>query len=363
MRRPRSRNPLPGSPGRLGGPLALLALASCAAPLQGSLAPDARPDRLLRARGPLPSRIEHPLGLTLLSMRPRTARTVAPGSGAVAVELTHTTIHEVGSEGGDGAVFDGELTHGSVRLIGGLDERTDVEVELGLLYTTSGFLDQFIDDWHEMLGLPDGGRSRRDEDQFDMRLVNDNVLLWELEEDALEVMDLPVIVTRRLRDEDEHGPAIAARLGLELPLGDEDRGFGNGQLDLGTGVLLERSLGRWTITAGIDWVWTGDPDRFEENGVALRDLLHLRRAPRGRLPTPRHPRPLAADPARVGLASRARRAGPGGDRPRDAGPRPRRGLGRTSRRHVALRLPRGAGGGQRAGLHAPARRDLGLLSR
>lgn len=275
MRRPRSRNPLPGSPGRLGGPLALLALASCAAPLQGSLAPDARPDRLLRARGPLPSRIEHPLGLTLLSMRPRTARTVAPGSGAVAVELTHTTIHEVGSEGGDGAVFDGELTHGSVRLLGGLDERTDVEVELGLLYTTSGFLDQFIDDWHEMLGLPDGGRSRRDEDQFDMRLVNDNVLLWELEEDALEVMDLPVIVTRRLRDEDEHGPAIAARLGLELPLGDEDRGFGNGQLDLGTGVLLERSLGRWTITAGIDWVWTGDPDRFEENGVALRDLLHL----------------------------------------------------------------------------------------
>ena len=38
--------------------------------------------------------------------------------------------------------------------------------------------------------------------------------------------DVPLVLTRAVRDEDAEGPGVALRVGVELPTGSEDRGFG-----------------------------------------------------------------------------------------------------------------------------------------
>jgi len=254
---------------------ALLSSLLALAPLTACTAPGWADDPAPRVRGPLASRTQHPLSLTFLALRPRRAVTQAEGTYGVAAESAYTTLYESRQGMGERAAFDGELWRGAARVRYGLGENTDVEAELALVYTTSGFLDDFVRAWHEFFLLPDGGRDEAVDGQYEMRLRQGGVTLYELEEDRLGFGDVPVIITHNLREEDEDGPALAARFGVELPLGSEDRGFGNGKIDAGTGVLLERSLGRFTLFGGLDYIYTNDASSFAGSAVEIDNLVTI----------------------------------------------------------------------------------------
>jgi hypothetical protein len=87
--------------------------------------------------------------------------------------------------------------------------------------------------------------------------------LYALEDNRLGLQDIPLILTRELRSEDAHGPALAVRAAVELPTGSQRRGFGNGAPDFGLGLVGERSWGRVTATFGLDLHFPGQPDRLE----------------------------------------------------------------------------------------------------
>ena len=229
-----------------------------------------------RVRGPLAARIQHPLGLTFLAHRPRAASVMARGESGIALETSYTSIFEVGDQGGDVVVFDGETARGSVRLRHGLGAGFDLEIEGGVLYPTSGFLDGFLDDFHTNLLLPDGGRGDMEEDQYLVRVLKDGSTLYELEEDRVGWVDTSFALTRELQRETNDAPGIAARVAIELPTGSEDRGFGNGGVDWGGGVGLEKSVGRWTWTAGLDVTFPAQPDAFARAGVTIRDIFQGR---------------------------------------------------------------------------------------
>lgn len=246
--------------------LALTLPGACSAP---GWADDPAP----HVRGPLSSRTQHPLSLTFLSLRPRRASTQAEGTYGFAAESVYTTLYESQQGTGERAAFDGELWRGAGRVRYGLSESTDIETELALVYTTSGFLDDFVRWWHDLFLLPDGGRDAAEDGQYEMRLRQGGSTLYELEEDRLGFGDLPVVITHSLRAEDEDGPALAVRAGIELPLGSDDRGFGSGKIDAGTGALLERSIGRVTLFGGLDYVYTNDASSFSGSAVEINDLF------------------------------------------------------------------------------------------
>ena len=226
-------------------------------------------------RGPLPTRNQHPVSLTFLHMRPRRAVTTAPGRTELTLQGSYTSIYEVDSLPGQAIHFDGELAHAGLSLRRGIAEGTDLEVGLALAFATGGFLDRFVDGFHELFHLPNQGRDEAESDQFRMRLRRRGEEIYDLEEDHVGFGDVPIVVAHRLREEDERGPAVALRAGIELPTGSTDKGFGNGELDYGAGLLAERSLGRWTWTGALDVTVTGQPDAWSKGDVEANDLVHV----------------------------------------------------------------------------------------
>ncbi|MAF64345.1 MAG: hypothetical protein CMJ84_01625 [Planctomycetes bacterium] len=237
-------------------PTVLLALVACSS-LPG-FAEDPRP----RVRGPLPARNQHPLALTQISLRPRRPLTTPRGDATLAVGVSYSSIEEIGSIDEQAVSFDGELLRIDSRLRYGLSGRSDLEVELPLLFTTSGFLDAFIESWHELLTLPGGGRTYVEDDQWQMTISDGDDVLFELEEDRLALGDLALIYTSLFQEEGKRVPAMAWRVGVELPTGSESAGFGNGALDFGLGLAGEKNLGRVTSTFGLAWRMPGQSEGF-----------------------------------------------------------------------------------------------------
>ena len=63
---------------------------------------------------------------------------------------------------------------------------------------------------------------------------------------------------------------VAWRLGLDLPVGDQDKGYGNGALEWALGVAASRDVGRTTHFLGASFVDVAGADGFE--GSPAREL-------------------------------------------------------------------------------------------
>ena len=100
-------------------------------------------------------------------------------------------------------------------------------------------------------------------------------MAYRLEEDRLGFGDVPVVLTHQVRTQDADGPAVAVRAGVELPLGSEGRGFGNGGVDWGVGALLERTWHRWSLFGGLNWISPHQGSSFKDAGVELLDRVEL----------------------------------------------------------------------------------------
>lgn len=234
------------------------------------------PDPAPVVRGPAPVRLQHPVAHSLLAFRPRRARARDSGRPGIALDTAYSSIFmNARNPAGDVVLLDGEVLHTSLRARAGLGARTDLELELPFLYTTSGFLDAFVDNWHALFGLPGGNRRSRPRNGFAMHWESEGRRVWELESDRIGLLDIPVIVTHTLIEESEESAAVAVRAGVQLPTGSESSGFSNGELDYGLGVLFERSRGRWTFSGAADYVFTGRSAALEAAGIDLDDLWDL----------------------------------------------------------------------------------------
>lgn len=222
-------------------------------------------------RGPLPLRTNGPLVQSFLTLRPRSAETVAPGAAELRVVSAYSSIFEVG-DGTAGAVsFDGELWRTSALFRTGLSASTDLEVEVPFVYASSGFLDVFIETWHALLGFPDGGRETRPQFDYDMDITALGQEAWQMTGNRLGLGDVPIVVTHRFVDARRATPAVFVSGAVELPVGSEEDGFGNGEIDWGLGVGLESHVTDWTFGAGAGWTDRARPQSFARVGMDVED--------------------------------------------------------------------------------------------
>jgi len=226
-------------------------------------------------RGPVAMRPHQPNKLTFLALPLRTPNTVAQGRSEFTLHSAYSSMFENGIVPDESVVLDGEIWRTAGALRHGVGPDTDVEFELAVVYASSGFLDRFVESWHELLGLPGGGREERPRFEYEMELTQNGQQVYELEGHEVGLGDLPIVVTHRLLEAGAGTPALALRAGIELPTGSESKGFGNGELDAGAGVLVEQRFGRWILAGSVDYVLTGQPSSFAGAGVDARDDLAL----------------------------------------------------------------------------------------
>lgn len=248
-----------------------LALATCTG--CASMLPTDAPRPIVR--GPIAVKTNAPIAGNFLQLRPRATTTTPVGAAAIAISSSYSSIFENGHAGGNDVVLDGELWRNSVTLRTGVTSRADVEVELSLVYAASGFLDDIVDTWHDFLGLPTGGREERPRGKYEMRIEKDGREAFRLEGNELGLGDVPIVLTQRIVDESASSPGIALRAGVELPIGAESKGFGNGGIDWGGGACVERTFGRCTLSGGAYYVFVATPDSFDEARIESADQLYV----------------------------------------------------------------------------------------
>lgn len=252
---------------------ALLLASACAStdalpaePPRATTGADAR-------RGPMPLRTNGPLVQVFPVLRPRAAATTPAGTVDLQVVSAYSSIFEVGETAAGSVEFDGELWRTSLMLRTGLGPATDVDVELPVMYASSGFLDVFVEAWHDALGLPNSGRETRERFEYDMSVHAGSATVYELEGDQLGVGDIPVVLTQRVVDERGSRPAVYLQGLVELPTGDESDGFGNGEFDYALGFGLEWNVDAWSFGAGAHWAFRSEPTSFDEVGWKTEDGL------------------------------------------------------------------------------------------
>lgn len=249
------------------GPLAALLLSACLAPSPAPV-----------VRGPLPTLLPHPLAALTLGFRPRRAATQPAGTTGLLLAASYANLFSKGAAGPIAVSVDGELAGLSLLVRHGLGARADLEVELPVHYATGGFLDPAIEGFHALFSLPNAERELSPEGDFHVRLEAAGDPIYRLEDERLELSDVPLVLTLGSGPPGTAPEARwrgALRLGVELPLGSQARGFGNGGVDLGAAALFERSRGRWTQHASLAAVRVAQPDAFEAAGVRLEDYAEL----------------------------------------------------------------------------------------
>jgi hypothetical protein len=172
----------------------------------------------------------------------------------------------------DSFLFDFELTRANLALQYGLLDRLAVGLEIPMLYTWKGFLDEPIKAFEDVTGFKRTIRSERPQHLFSYMLQKDGSTALRGTSGSIGIGDIALSAKALLREEGHWTPAIAGRFGLKLPTGDDDRALGSGEVDVGLGVALEKTLGpaRIYFNAGLT-IPTGEP--FSGTGIDSLPML------------------------------------------------------------------------------------------
>ncbi|HEB54629.1 MAG TPA: DUF3187 family protein [bacterium] len=243
---------------RLASKVGMLALAACVA------SPD--------LRGPLAVRNQHPAQLTVLHLDPTSAEVLPPGQTRTRIDAAYTSLFLFGSRPGSSWYMDGEYLRSALDLAVGLGHGLQLGVQIAGAHTSGGFLDGFLIDYHELFGFPDQNRSTTERDRFRVDAQRGSDTVWSVERAGAELLDVPVQLTWQLRKPGERRLGVVLRGGIELPTGDDERGYGNGAVDVGLGIAFDYRIAGVGFTGQLGHTFAGTPGRAESFGLTFADV-------------------------------------------------------------------------------------------
>jgi len=120
-----------------------------------------------------------------------------------------------------------------------LGDSWELSAEVPVLNLNRGFMDDMLGDFHRALGLPNYGREQRPKNEFLYEVRKDGLLLLRGRDGGTGLGDIRVSAKKMLLKDD---PVLSVAAGIELPTGDPHKGYGNGSVDAGLTVLLNKGL-------------------------------------------------------------------------------------------------------------------------
>jgi Protein of unknown function (DUF3187) len=222
--------------------------------------------------GPFPIRSLSPIQLLYFQFTPERAVPIPRQSWSVRFDLLEANYLARDDHRDDSFLFDFELTRANLALQYGLLDCLAVGLEIPMLYTWKGLLDEPIKAFEEVTGFKRTIRFERPQHLFSYMLQKDGRTALQSTSGSIGIGDIAFSAKALLREEGSLTPVVAGRFALKLPTGDEDRALGSGEVDLGLGVTLEKTLGpaRIYFNAGLT-IPTGNP--FSGTGIDSLPML------------------------------------------------------------------------------------------
>lgn len=190
----------------------------------------------------------------------------------------HLVAEEYGTEA---LFFDGETHRTTLKLYRGLSGDREIGIEIPYVKHGGGFLDSFIERWHDFFGLPQNGRNRLPTDQLLFRYVRDGVERIRIAYPTEGLGDIRVAAAQTLTTD------TALRLSIKLPTGDSTDLLGSGATDVALWLSTSCSATctgplSWYGGGGLLWMDQGDVlPELQRRLVAFGSAgLHWRALPR-----------------------------------------------------------------------------------
>jgi len=201
----------------------------------------------------------------------RSASSRDPGSLGLALHSSVANNYVLDANSREYLNLDGETLRVALELRYGLAADWDLQLEVPWLDQSGGQLDGPIDNWHDLWGMPDGGRSKVPRDLLDYRYASPSAPGFLLEDDSSGPGDVSLALNFAFfRDED----AVASvALGYKWGVGDEDKFLGSGADDVFVALRFSGDHRsdlplRWHGQAG--YLRAGDSDLLED--IQRQDL-------------------------------------------------------------------------------------------
>jgi len=136
--------------------------------------------------------------------------------------------------------LDMEVTELNLKYQRNIPDFFEFGVEVPVLNFSSGFMDGFLDSYHRAFGFPDYGRETRPENAFLYEVKRNGAVVARAEEGRIGLGDVRLTLKRELIKGD---PVVSVKVNMEFPTGNASRGFGNGSIDGGIALLVDKRLG------------------------------------------------------------------------------------------------------------------------
>jgi len=201
----------------------------------------------------------------------RSASSQDPGSLGLALHSGVANNYVLDANSREHLNLDGETLRVALELRYGLAQDWDLQLEVPWLDQSGGQLDGLIDNWHDLWGMPDGGRSQVPRDLLDYRYASSSAPGFLLEDDGSGPGDVSLALNFAFfRDEDA---AVSVALGYKWGVGDEDKFLGSGADDIFVALRFSGDHRsdlplRWHGQAG--YLRAGDSDLLED--IQRQDL-------------------------------------------------------------------------------------------
>ena len=185
-----------------------------------------------------------------------------PGQSSVRLGFDIANIASNNQRDDELIVLDGETYVATLGLRYGLAEHLQVGFDLPWVWQSKGFLDSFIEDFHDLFGLPNGDRNNMPKDKINYLYSSSDGDDFLLDEEANSIGDIRLLAAWQWLDTEQAAASLQAS--IKAPTGDSDKFTGSGGWDISLALSAQRDFplekGGASLWGGLGGSWLDDGD-------------------------------------------------------------------------------------------------------
>ena len=214
-------------------------------------------------QGPFEIRTQNPVYLQSVNLDPARATTLQPGVLEVRIDSAFSNLYERDFSSTADENLDMELWRLNFVTTYGFYPDFEAGVAVPVLHFGGGFLDGFIQDYHNFFGFPNGGRNLVANGVFNYRVSKDGQVVYRVSTPEIGLGDISFFIKHKVLNEGALVPSMAWRFTFKIPSGNPIDGMGSGSPGFGLGLAFEKSYKRLHGYLNTNYLVDGGNDKLD----------------------------------------------------------------------------------------------------
>jgi len=195
--------------------------------------------------GPLYTRSQNSLYLQFLAMPIESPQTLKKGQKEAFTHTTFSNVFEYSPITNTFLNLDMEIWRTAFNFKYGVTDEIDVMIEMPFITNSGGFLDGFVQWYHNLFGLPNGGKELVSNNEYHYEITQNGTALVSYPKTLFGLSDITLRCKYFFSDRLKLPIKVAWTGYFKVPIGRFSRGLSSGQVDAGFSFLAEKQIKRF----------------------------------------------------------------------------------------------------------------------